>query len=1023
MSEPSPPSDIGMTVGNNFKSSAIPSSSKNFVGKISQGALLPSSGRAEAQNLGTFDFIQGPQKQLVRQHDQAHQVFNHINRNDGNIKFNSTQMDDYFGDISPNSMSNISISRKDNGSMTFTHARCQLPSTIHNNHASCFQTTENIDDLNDRILQLRRQLRNTDRFNPYENQHLGISGSSHREDDLFPLNGTNCSQNDIFLVRGNSNSICENNIGQTEIMLEQKQPYPNFHNPYICSGIALNEGKKSASINSGGMNPMQSVGKTDNSFESDNYCEVSGTVGLRGGDINSTIPATNRYCNESFHIESAKSFSGRATTMHDIDEIGICWGFDESGRFCKTNQLESKMQSRNIGMTTSSDFVGMNRGESENTSNHVNYSHYDVGDCAGNHDISRIHGSKTFQNDIGTSRIFDSCANDPTTSSIAMASETGDDNCLYRLGRNHQVGNERIDRRTNFLNAINVKSSSETRTVLHPSTVAPSTTKQQNLCSTNVAATIADHVWRCRICCDPKLVFESFEEMREHHKVCTKSRKRVEERDEETLLSSTIGNVFGIGTNSSDMTGKIIFRDDNKMIPPSPLWGPEMLTWNQQAAQCPESVGSGHSRNPPPENNADFIINDLYPPRPPFAAGEQIINANFQSWLKEAKPSSSNLESRSKENPQKKPRTCEAGQTPQVVTSAPCSSEDFAPMANSMPLSLKDDSCWVTPLHCFVRKHFVEVFTAGEDDVKLPSKGKRRQTTKHQVGIRCPHCRDLTKNTKEHSSESNGAVIGSVYYPNSITHIYNATMNLLQRHLQKCPNMPKELLERYNLLKSDDARSAISKKYWIDSARSLGLVDTPDGIRYAPNLARVSTVILDTANSSSGEANVPSSEQEHAQHKPLPSNLEAFDHEAESYLVNESDAKRSTNYAYFIMRQMRRCDFSEADRLGKRKDFEAGFAGLACRHCFGGYGSGRFFPSSIKTLSDTSKTLNVLYAHLMRCRKCPMELKEMLTEHKKTHDSERQKMRFGSQKEFFSVVWKRLHGSLPPDNESIFNKK
>lgn len=79
------------------------------------------------------------------------------------------------------------------------------------------------------------------------------------------------------------------------------------------------------------------------------------------------------------------------------------------------------------------------------------------------------------------------------------------------------------------------------------------------------------------------------------------------------------------------------------------------------------------------------------------------------------------------------------------------------------------------------------------------------------------------------------------------------------------------------------------------------------------------------------------------------------------------------------------------------------------RLCFG-----HFFPSSIKTLSDTSKTLNVLHNHMMRCRKCPAEVRESLERLRGTHDEERAKMKFGSQKAFFARIWDRLHGKDAP---------
>jgi hypothetical protein len=136
-------------------------------------------------------------------------------------------------------------------------------------------------------------------------------------------------------------------------------------------------------------------------------------------------------------------------------------------------------------------------------------------------------------------------------------------------------------------------------------------------------------------------------------------------------------------------------------------------------------------------------------------------------------------------------------------------------------------------------------------------------------------------------------------------------------------------------------------------------------------------------------------------------------------LVLAEDKPYSTNFSYHLLSQMQPCVFTEADRLGKRKGLPPGFPGLACRHCFGGYGSGRFFPSSIKTLSDTSKTLNVLHNHMMRCRKCPGEVRETLEKLRGAHDEERAKMKFGSQKAFFARIWERLHGK---DQPAVFKR-
>jgi hypothetical protein len=75
-----------------------------------------------------------------------------------------------------------------------------------------------------------------------------------------------------------------------------------------------------------------------------------------------------------------------------------------------------------------------------------------------------------------------------------------------------------------------------------------------------------------------------------------------------------------------------------------------------------------------------------------------------------------------------------------------------------IPLGLPDDKDWLTPLHCFVRLHCVEIFTANATDVAIPTKGKRKKIQIGQVGIRCPHCHHPDNLLKSRET-------GSVYYP------------------------------------------------------------------------------------------------------------------------------------------------------------------------------------------------------------------------------------------------------------------
>ena len=351
----------------------------------------------------------------------------------------------------------------------------------------------------------------------------------------------------------------------------------------------------------------------------------------------------------------------------------------------------------------------------------------------------------------------------------------------------------------------------------------------------------------------------------------------------------------------------------------------------------------------------------------------------------------------------------------------------FSALPQPLPLAMISDKDWLTPLHCFVRRHCVQVFCANVADVQTPSKGKRKPIQVGQVGIRCPHCHNATSAAGQRER-------GSVYYPTTISSIYNATMNLLQRHLNSCTAVPQDIMERYITLKSDDARSGTSKKYWVESALSLGLVDTPSGIRFSalrpPPLPYLSRQQRSTGGSIRRNSNdffsttsntvsdlAKRMEDSNARHSsPILEKGDMVPHESAlsdtGPLVTPEDKPYATAFSFNLLSQMQPCVFTEADRLGKRKGLPAGFAGLACRHCFGGYGSGRFFPSSIKTLSDTSKTLNVLHNHMMRCRKCPSDVRDCLEKLRVHHDDERAKMKFGSQKAFFAKIWARLHDGI-----------
>lgn len=312
---------------------------------------------------------------------------------------------------------------------------------------------------------------------------------------------------------------------------------------------------------------------------------------------------------------------------------------------------------------------------------------------------------------------------------------------------------------------------------------------------------------------------------------------------------------------------------------------------------------------------------------------------------------------------------------------------------NHFPLALPEDAEWLTPLHCFVRQYCVEVFVATPEDIAAPCTGKRNHVTVNQVGIRCQYCSPSRVASISRVDIAKAAGENGMVYPSLISRIYNSSINLLQRHLRSCPHMPPEILARYDELKCSNSRSGASKKYWALSAEKLGLIDSPDGIRLDKD--------AHAAHVAAQEGNVTVDARQE---------IDATVDESSTLLVSPSEKHDTTTFTFHVMSQLRPCVFTEADRLGRRRGLKVGFPGLACRHCHGEHvRSGRFFPGTIKTMADASKTLDVVYRHVMKCKECPWNIKAGLKTLREFHDTERSKMPFRNQRGFFVKIWGRLH--------------
>jgi hypothetical protein len=101
----------------------------------------------------------------------------------------------------------------------------------------------------------------------------------------------------------------------------------------------------------------------------------------------------------------------------------------------------------------------------------------------------------------------------------------------------------------------------------------------------------------------------------------------------------------------------------------------------------------------------------------------------------------------------------------------------------------------------------------------------------------------------------------------------------------------------------------------------------------------------------------------------------------------------------------------QADRVGCYKTRKVGFPGLACKHCVGQAGCGRYFPASEASLSQTT-TSQTIMNHVRNCRRCPHEIRENLEIMKRSRmgpdGKKADKPKHGGRKVFFHRLWCRI---------------
>lgn len=276
------------------------------------------------------------------------------------------------------------------------------------------------------------------------------------------------------------------------------------------------------------------------------------------------------------------------------------------------------------------------------------------------------------------------------------------------------------------------------------------------------------------------------------------------------------------------------------------------------------------------------------------------------------------------------------------------------------------------------------------DDVLKSS--KRGRISLKQVGIRCVFCSHQDIETR---------AMSAVSYPVSSSGIYESVKRWVKIHLPLCQSIPSDVKDKIVSLEQV-AFLATTRQYWIDSAKALGIDDTRSGLRFIHNVSdegnaeKASKALLSSkfgAHSDTGKGKTGGS----ADLAPTG-----------KYIVFPEDESIITPFLYTLLRQVEPCQFTDADRYIARSRCSSGFNGFQCRHCYGHAGLGKYFPISTKALSTNSTSQNI-FSHVLKCRKCPEEVKEQLKalKHDKRHWTRRTT---GWRQKFFEEIWERLHG-------------
>jgi MRG len=125
-------------------------------------------------------------------------------------------------------------------------------------------------------------------------------------------------------------------------------------------------------------------------------------------------------------------------------------------------------------------------------------------------------------------------------------------------------------------------------------------------------------------------------------------------------------------------------------------------------------------------------------------------------------------------------------------------------------------------------------------------------------------------------------------------------------------------------------------------------------------------------------------------------------------LLRPEDKANLSDFLVLVMDQAIPCRATESDLAKKYRRVNVGFPGFVCRHCMGTMGEGRYFFSTVESLTTAS---TVFEKHVGKCKSVPDEIKAAVVEAKTRHADQRKLMPVGAQQAYFNRLWDRLRSS------------